>query len=124
MDKKTILVVEDDLSLQRVYLDHLSKQGYNVLTASDGTVGLQLALEKRPDLMILDLLMPNGSGQSVLESLRNDSWGNGLPVIVATNSTDTLDINQTVRLHPQNYFVKSETSLVTLDTAVKNLLEA
>jgi signal transduction histidine kinase/DNA-binding response OmpR family regulator len=79
---KVILVIDDDADSRMLLSQHMRDLGCTVLTASTGTEGLQLAAERRPDVITLDLLMPDMSGWEVLRCLRNDPLLSPIPVIV------------------------------------------
>ena len=106
--KKTILVVEDEEPMQLVLRDVLKVEGYAVLEAKNGIEGLGLALKERPDLILLDILMPKMDGLEVLKKLREDEWGEKVPVIVLTNLSDNEDILKAVEEDVFGYFVKSD----------------
>jgi two-component system, OmpR family, phosphate regulon response regulator PhoB len=80
-----ILIVDDSRFLRLANERALTKAGYNVITASDGEEGLQLARERRPDLVILDMMLPKLSGQDVLHALRGDPETAAMPVMVLTS---------------------------------------
>jgi DNA-binding response OmpR family regulator len=75
----TILVIEDELKIQQIIKAYLTKEGYEVLTASDGAQGLQSFKENQPDLIVLDLMLPQVPGEQVLTSVRQNSE---TPVII------------------------------------------
>jgi CheY-like chemotaxis protein len=77
----TILVVDDNLHLQIAFKKVLTSSGYRVELASDGEEGLRLALEKRPDVIVLDMMLPKLSGLDVLRALKVDPRTVGIPVI-------------------------------------------
>ena len=77
-----VLVVDDDAWMRSVLADLLPAEGYEVEQASDGTSAIRLAKEDRPDLVILDLVLPEMSGLDVLRELKKDHWTNNIPVIV------------------------------------------
>ena len=83
--KKQILIVEDDTKIAAALAVRLNAAGYEVLTASDGVQGLQLALDHRPDLIVMDIWMPVGLGLSVAQRLQNLGLGH-IPIIVMTAS--------------------------------------
>jgi DNA-binding response OmpR family regulator len=85
--KPRILIIDDDYSLLRLTEHILSKEGFDVLTALDGLDGLQKAQEWNPDLVILDIVMPEPDGFQVLELLRQRT---GIPVIMLT-AEQTID---------------------------------
>lgn len=82
MSKETLLIVDDNKEIVTVLSDALSIRGYNILSAFDGTEGLQTALDKSPDLLLLDWNLPGLSGIQVLQALRKQ--GNQAPVILMT----------------------------------------
>jgi len=71
---ETILVVEDDRSLREGLSMNFQLRGYRVLAAADGETGLRLALGERPDLIVLDLMLPGLDGLEVLDRLRSGRW--------------------------------------------------
>jgi DNA-binding response OmpR family regulator len=105
-DKVTILIVEDDNSFRQVYLDIFKAEGYNVLIAEDGEIGLDLAKEKEPDLIILDLVLPGLHGFEVLKRIRSDAVTKDIPVLVATVLGTYVDIQKGLELGATDYMVK------------------
>src|SRR5262245_41229454 len=80
---KTILLVDDDKLILTAMSTVLEKKGYRVLTATDGNMGLALAEQEAPDLLVIDMMMPKKSGLLVLEKLRGRQTS-GLPIIMIT----------------------------------------
>ena len=112
MAQKTVLIVEDEFELRRILIQTLDKEGYATLAASDGKEGLEIALNKKPDLILLDIMMPN-NGLTMLENLRKDEeYGKGARVILLTNlSSDTSEIIHAIEKHePVFYLVKANYS--------------
>jgi two-component system alkaline phosphatase synthesis response regulator PhoP len=93
--RETILVIEDDRALRDGLVLNLQLQGYNLLSAEDGEKGMQMAFDTRPDLIILDIMMPRCSGLEILEELRKR--GEEMPVLILS-ARDTLD-NKIEGLH-------------------------
>ena len=127
MDNKLpVLIVEDDKVLCTALVDKFSASGFNVSSASNGDEGLKKALNDHPYLIVLDLTMPKKDGWQVLEELRKDSWGVGIPVIILTNSPVD-DVNQgvdkIVKFQPSYYFLKTDIDLDFLIIKVKELLK-
>jgi DNA-binding response OmpR family regulator len=103
---KTVLVVDDEqdiLDLVRFRLEH---DGYRVLTASDGQTGLTLAQTERPDLCILDVMMPKLSGLEVLAHLRGDPATANTPVILLTARGQDADVDRGFELGAHDYITK------------------
>ncbi len=119
-----ILVIEDKLELSSALAAHLTKVGYKVTTAPDGKNGLDLALHTKPDLILLDILMPELNGLEVLKRLREDEseYGKKVPVILLTNKGDTSDILKGIKQQVTAYFIKAEVSLEVLTQTIKETL--
>lgn len=87
MITKHVLIIEDEAELRKLLARHLTSRGLSVLEAENGTTGLSTALDKQPDLVLLDLHMPEMSGYQVLKKLRSESaWGKTVPVIILTDT--------------------------------------
>ena len=120
--EKRILLVEDDRFLRRACEASLRQRGHAVTTAADGEEGLRLARAERPDLILLDLLMPKLSGVDVLRALRNDPATRGLLVVILSNSSREEDVRAVTALGISGYFVKSNLSLQELGEQIDRLL--
>lgn len=81
----TILIVDDDEKIIALYSDVLSKEGFNVLTSTNGNDGLRLAVQEVPSLILLDMLMPEIDGADVLDSLLKNERTRDIPVIFLTS---------------------------------------
>jgi DNA-binding response OmpR family regulator len=99
-----ILVVEDDPAILRGLADNLRFESYEVLTASDGETGLRLATEKKPDMMVLDLMLPRMSGYEVCRKLRER--GAGIPILMLTARGEEADRVLGLDLGADDYMVK------------------
>jgi len=108
---KTILFVEDESAIHKTLSDVFSKKDYNILSALDGEVGLRLAKEKKPDIILLDLILPKMNGFEVLEELKKDETTKDIPVIVLTNLEQMEDIQKAIDLGATTYLVKSNYDL-------------
>lgn len=100
-----VLVVEDDPSVRGLLHTLLTGEGYEVATASDGLAGLVKASSSKPDLMLLDLMMPDLGGIRVLEELRDDPAMSDIPVIVVTGKLEAVPPLRGL-LGDDNVFVK------------------
>jgi len=114
-NKKTkILIVEDEAVINKVYADDLRDNGFEVVTAQNGKDGLELALSEKPDLILLDILMPVMDGLTMMDKLRNaSSYGKNVPIILLTNlSADEEETIQALtKNEPAYYLVKSDWDL-------------
>lgn len=120
--QKTILIVEDDTELREALTTALEYENFSVLSADNGETGLGIALEKHPDLILLDVIMPHMDGLTVLKNLRADAWGKDVPVIVMTVLDDLEKIAAVVTAGGDEYVIKSEVTLGTLVGKVKDRL--
>ena len=113
MKNATVLVVEDEKELRTILAKTLSDNGFIVLEAKDGKEGLQVALHQRPDLIMLDLLMPIMGGMETLRRIREDQWGKDVPVMILTNlsADDESLVQAMVDQHPECYIIKSTWSM-------------
>lgn len=80
----TILIVDDDPSVRKVAQFRLEREGYRVVTASNGDEGLRLAKSERPGVILLDILMPGMNGREVLRRLKADAETSSIPVVLLT----------------------------------------
>ena len=120
--KKTILLVEDETALREVLRDKFVQENFTVFEAKDGAEGLTVAFDKHPDIILLDLLMPEVSGLQVLEKLRSDDWGKSASVIVLTNVSDQEKIAEAVIEGSYEYIIKSDWKLEDIVAKVKDKL--
>jgi two-component system alkaline phosphatase synthesis response regulator PhoP len=102
--KGTILVVEDDRALREGLAMNLGLHGYDVLTAQDGEKGMQLAFDARPDLIVLDIMMPGWTGLNILEELRKR--GEKVPVLILSARNTTPDKVTGLDLGADDYMTK------------------
>ena len=105
-EKRTILLVEDEISFRTIYQDMLDSGGFQVLAAADGEAGLQMALSQKPDLVLLDLNLPKLHGFEVLKSIRADNSTNDMPVIILTVQGSDKDIKKGAELGATDYLIK------------------
>jgi DNA-binding response OmpR family regulator len=105
-DRRTVLVVEDDALLRRMISIFLSAAGYRVCAAEDGLSGLALAQDERPDLVLLDLMLPELDGWEVLRRIKGDALTAAIPVLVLTASVDPPLTEQALRLGATRFLTK------------------
>lgn len=108
---KTILIIDDDKTLLEALAKALSDAGYKTLTAGSGREGLDVALQAKPDLTLLDYQMPEMDGIATLEQLRRDDWGRKAKVVIATNVYDLNIVNQALANGVSDYLLKADNSL-------------
>jgi DNA-binding response OmpR family regulator len=122
-DSKKILIVEDDATLSNALQEKFKLEGFDVVTAANGEEGLSKLTSFKPNLVILDLLMPIMDGKTMLAKLRVMEEFKLLPVIILTNQGGIENITETVRYNNANAFlVKSNTSTEEIVSKVRTLL--
>ena len=81
-NKGTILLIEDEESFRTIFGDVIRRDGYEILEAEDGEIGWKLAKDKKPDLVLLDLVLPKLRGLEVLKKIRSDETTTDIPVLI------------------------------------------
>lgn len=104
----SVLIVEDDAPIRRALVDKFTKEGYTATGAEDGEQGLAMAREGHPDAIVLDLLMPKMDGLTMLKHLREDAWGQEVPVLILTNSNTGEDVQEALKLGVFDFLVKAD----------------
>lgn len=123
-EKYKIEVVEDDEIISKSITGELESAGFEVIKAANGEAGLALALKDKPDLILLDIVMPIMDGLTMLRKLRQDSWGGKVPVIILTNlSTDEYLMDNALKLDPSHYLTKTDWTLEEVVEKIKKRLE-
>lgn len=107
-----ILLVEDDQTLRETCRTKFIHHGFDVLVAAEGEKGLRLALENHPDLIILDITLPDLDGLTVMEKLRESDWGKTARIMLLTNREPDDEILKVIlKNNPSYYLVKANTSI-------------
>jgi len=119
---KTILFIEDESALQKTFGETLRREGYKVVSATDGETGANLAKEIKPDLVLLDLILPKMDGFEVLKKIREDKETEKIPVIILTNLESNLDVEKALELSATTYLVKANYELKELVEKVRQTL--
>lgn len=122
MDKKKILLVEDDHALAAVYRTRLEIEGFDVKEVNDGEKALAVALEYKPDLILLDVMMPKISGFDVLDILRNTPALADIKVVMLTALSQQKDKDRAKDLGVDDYLVKSQVVISDVISRVKHHL--
>ena len=105
---KKIIIVEDEEILRNLLEKKLTAEGYNVEVAENGEVGLEKIRGNRPDLILLDIIMPKMGGFEMLEEMQKDESIKGIPVIVVSNSGQPVEIDRAQKLGATDWLVKTE----------------
>ncbi len=105
--KPLILIIEDDPLIVKMYKTKFASEGFEVVSAGDGLMGLKLATEKRPDVILLDIMMPKLSGIDTLKKLRADPTLASTPVVVLSNLSQEEEMRAAKQLGAKEYLVKA-----------------
>lgn len=108
--KQKILIIEDDRSLQAALVEALAQEGYEAASAFDGEEGIQKVETGKPDLILLDLILPKKDGYEVLAELKKGPDKN-IPVLILTNLEEIDNVQKALDLGAKTFMVKSDFSL-------------
>lgn len=122
-EMKTIAVIEDDTILLKALNVELLSSNFNVISASDGEAGLELVKKEKPDLVLLDLIMPKKTGFEVLEGLKKNKGTAKIPVIILSNLGQDEDIKKAKKLGAKDFYHKSSTNLKDLTEKINIILK-
>lgn len=120
---RKILIIEDERFLLEMYQMCFEKAGYNVLVANNGTSGIQTAESENPDLIIVDILLPNQSGYEVIKAVRQNTHISKTPILVFSNLGQIEEINQGMDLGANGYVVKTDVTPIDLLKKVERTLD-
>lgn len=121
--KNKVLIIEDDPLLVKMYQTKLAMEGFSIEIAQDGQQGLDLVKKFKPDLILLDLMLPVMDGFTVLERLKKDGQMKKIPVIVFSNLAQSSDIEQAKSLGAVDYIVKTHLTPNDIVKRIKNFLD-
>ena len=119
-----IAIIEDDNEIAGLYKTKLEHSGYEVVTAANGAEGLIVLEKTLPDLILLDLNMPEMRGEEMLIKLRETEWGKHLKVIILTNLDNNVVPDNIEQLGVLDFFVKSNTDLDDILRVIKFSLDS
>lgn len=124
--QKKILVVEDDGALSNILVDTLTVSNYKVFKASDGEEAISLILDQKPDLILLDMLLPKLDGFAVLERIRHypDPKIAATKVVILSNLWSDKDILRAQALKIDEYFVKANAKMEDVFAKIKQIMES
>lgn len=102
-----VLIVEDDTFLSNIYQKKFEMEGFKVSLAENGEVGFEAAKKKKPDIILLDILMPKMDGFEVLKELKKDDSVKNIPVILLTNLGQKDDVEKGLEMGAADYLIKA-----------------
>lgn len=117
-----ILIIEDEERVSRALTSKLRREGFEVDIASDGEKGLTMALETKPKLILLDIILPKMDGLTMVKKLREDEWGANVPVIILTNLDSAEKAIESKKTGVDDYLVKTDWSLSDLVEKIKGVV--
>lgn len=124
MKRKHILIVEDDTTLALMYRDRLEMAGFDVAVATNGETGIAKAIERLPDLILLDLMLPQKGGMNVLQVLKTQPITKNIPVIVLTALPDEKYREQSLKDGAVAHFIKSQIKPLEILRKVQTILSS
>ncbi|MFA6416482.1 MAG: response regulator [Candidatus Paceibacterota bacterium] len=120
---KKVFIVEDDEFLRSLTVKRLEKEGYGVAVSPDGEGAMDGILKEKPDIILLDLLLPGLNGYEVLQKIRDNDSTKALPVIVFSNLGQREDIEKAKAIGVSDFLIKANFTLDDVVIKVENLLK-
>ena len=120
---KTILIIEDDKFLRELICQKLIKEGYEVCEAIDGEEGVKKIKEAKPDLVLLDLILPGIDGFEVLSKIKEDPETKSIPVIILSNLGQKEDVEKGLKLGAADYLIKAHFTPGEIIDKIRNILK-
>ena len=103
-----VLIVDDEKGILKMYSEYLTTNGIEMIQATDGQTGIKLAKEQKPDIILLDIIMPKYNGLDVLKDIKADSELKNIPVFLLTNLPEESSGDKAKQLGAAGYLVKAE----------------
>lgn len=123
MDQKTVLIIEDDEFLSQMYATKLDLEGFTVREATTGLQGLKSLQKEKPDMVLLDLNLPEMNGFEVLQKMKEDPNLKDIPVLVLTNYAQKDNIDRCLDLGAEDYLIKAHFVPSEVIGKIKNILK-
>ena len=124
MEESTkVLIIEDDQRINKVYMAKLSVEGIAVVTALDGEEGLRKIYSEKPDLILLDLMLPQKSGFEILKEIKQDPKVKDIPVLILSNLAQEKEVEKGLELGAEDYLVKTDYSIQQVMEKIKKALK-
>lgn len=120
---KKILFIEDDDNLIKSFSERIKKEGIDFIYALNGEEGVKTAKKAKPDLILLDIILPKKSGFDVLKEIKEDETIKNTPVIILTNLEEKKDIEKALSYGAYTYLIKANYSLNDIIEKIKEILE-
>ncbi|MBI4101609.1 MAG: response regulator [Candidatus Nealsonbacteria bacterium] len=117
-----ILMVEDDIFLRKIYREKFLREGFNFLEATNGEEGLNKVVAEKPDLVLLDLMLPRKNGFDVLIEMKRNKATARIPVVILSNLGQDSDVKRGLELGANDYLVKTDVNLSDVVAKAKEWL--
>lgn len=121
---KRILLAEDEDAVALPLQDALTHAGYAVLRAQDGEQALQMSLLEKPDLIVMDIMLPKMSGLDAVQKLRQNVWGKSAEILMLTNRSDVETVSAAMHVGADRYLIKSDTPLDRMVSTIDKFFAA
>ncbi len=122
MEKKKILIVEDDSVLQKALQEFLVGEGFEISSALDGEEGVTMSKAKKPDLILLDIILPKKDGYEVLKEVKADPETKNIPIVLLTNLGSLNDVEKALEMGATTYLIKADYKLEEISRKIKEIL--
>jgi DNA-binding response OmpR family regulator len=119
---KKILIAEDEGAMLEALVSKFEKSGFEVISAQDGEEGLVKALKEKPDILMLDIIMPKINGLELVKKIREDKWGTHVPIVLLTNLSDAYNISEAGKYGVYDFLVKTDWRLDDIVKLIKEKL--
>ncbi|NEN93945.1 MAG: response regulator [Okeania sp. SIO3H1] len=117
-----ILIIEDEADIRVAMADVMESANYTVMTAENGAIGLEIALKEKPNLILLDLRMPEMDGHETLKRLRQNPWGKDAKVVILSAMDDVQNIGTAFEGQISDYIIKAHNSVDEILNKVRESL--
>jgi len=117
-----ILIIEDDATLQKVLTQYLIEEKFEVRSALDGEIGVKTAFSEKPDLILLDIILPKKDGYKVMEEIKANEQTKKIPILILTNLENIIDVEKALELGATTYMVKADYKLEDVAAKIKEIL--
>jgi len=118
-----VLIIDDDANITEIWKIVLKQNGFEGLTAANGRSGIDQAKTQKPDFILIDQIMPDMKGNDVLKMLKEDPMTNMIPMVMASNYSDTQLIQEAIQQGALDYILKYQIEPLDLISKIKNLLQ-
>ncbi len=122
-EKIKVLIIEDEEMLVNMYITKFEKEGYQASKAQNGKIGIEQAQSIKPDIILLDIMMPEVDGFMVLKNLKNNPETKDIPVIMLSNLGQEEDIEKGNKLGAVDYLIKADLTPKEVVNKVKEILK-